>query len=366
MNLEIACAQLDIPTDFFSNHWQNDSMDKEEMYQIRNAYLKKQYRKYALASHPDKNVGVSSSEHFQKVKDAYDFLNQNMEKARVDDIESDDEQCGDIETFAPSIIPPYISKIVRGFTQSSFFDENSEMIELILDKVFVICEKQMIKWLENIELRKYKLAYQILKKCRYVFRLSDEFYILLEELDKKRMVPEYENCYKPNMVLQPAHNINVNQCDKTNIIKIEPTLEDVMENKVYQFIKDGTQYLIPLWHHELIYDHNGIDLIIQIEPLISISNNDTQIESKQIWIDSENNIHQSLDFSLVDLFELSLLEKDIEIFFGNKRVSLFSSELYLKQNQTYIWKNEGISKIVEDNIFDSSERGDLILDITIY
>jgi hypothetical protein len=360
MNLETACTQLGIPVDFFSNQYKNET-DLQEIYQIRSTYLKKQYRKYALASHPDKNMGVSSSETFQKVKEAYDFLNQAIENERYEEqYEQRDEGFVDehTEMFAPSIIPPYITKIVKCFTQSSFFDENSEMIEIILDKVFVICEKQMIKWLENIELRKYKLAYKILKKFRHVFRLTDEFYILLEELDKKRMNPEYEkNHYKT--ISQSINNIIVTH-NKTNI-KIEPRLEDVMEDMIYKFVKDGKQYLIPLWHHELIYDHIGDDLIIQIEPICSLKNSD----NKKIWIDSENNVFQSLSFSLADLFEISVNKTEIEIMFGNKKVYLVPSELYLRETQTYTWKNAGMSKIQEQNIFDSSERGDLVLEIII-
>lgn len=362
MNLEIACAQLDIPIDFFSNKWRNgdESIDREETYQIRNTYLKKQYRKCALASHPDKNMGLSSSATFQKVKEAYDYLNG------VIDVEREEEQNEFVdeytETFAPSIIPPYICKIVKCFTQSSFFDENSEMIETILDKVFVICEKQMIKWLENIELRKYKLAYKILKKFRHMFHLSDEFYLLLEELDKKRMNPDYENGFNLKIIAQNVNGIIVKRCDKTNIIKLEPRLEDVMEDMIYKFVKDGKQYLIPLWHHELIYDHNGTDLIIQIEPLILPNGNDG---NKKIYIDSENNMFQSLSFSLAYLFENSVNKKEIEIMFGNKKVCLSPFELHLRQKQTYTWKSEGMSKIQEKNIFDSSDRGDLVLEIIL-
>jgi curved DNA-binding protein CbpA len=363
MNLETACIQLDIPIDFFSNQqWQSED-DLQEIYQIRNAYLKKQYRKYALASHPDKNMGVSSSETFQKVKEAYDYLNHFIDEERYKEYQDEGFVDENTEIFAPSILPPYITKIVKCFTQSAFFDENSEMIETILDKVFVICEKQMIKWLENIELRKYKLAYKILKKFRNVFRLTDEFYLLLEELDKRRMNPEYgQNLYK-TISQQRVNIMSVTQCDKTNIIKIEPRLEDVMEDMIYKLVKDGKQYLIPLWHHELVYDHNGTDLIIQIEPLFSLNNLDKN--KKKIWIDSENNVFQSLSFSLAHLFELSINKEEIEIMFGNKKMCLFPSELLLRQTQTYTWKNEGMSKIQEQNIFDSSERGDLMLEIIL-
>jgi hypothetical protein len=73
-----------------------------------------------------------------------------------------------------------------------------------------------------------------------------------------------------------------------------------------------------------------------------------------------------LEFSLAYLFELSINKKEIEITFGNKKMCLFPSELFLRQTQTYTWKNVGMSKIQEDKIFDSSERGDLVLEIILF
>lgn len=284
MNVEEACEQLNIPPDFLSN---------DIGYELKQAYLNKQYRKCALMTHPDKN---GSSESFHKVKEAYDILS------------SLDQDVPNVNYFSP------------------FLEENSELIYIILDKMFLICEKQMIKWLENVELRKYKMVRKILIKYRNIFHLSDEFYLLLEQLDKRMGQVEYV---------------------------IEPKFKDVMDNMIYSLWKDGKQYLIPLWHHELVYDHFGKDLVIKIEPV------------GPLWIDSENHVHCSAGFSLAYLFELSTQGKELEFYFGEKKVYLNTSELLLKKRQTYTWKNEGISKIQED-IYDSSERGDLILELTIF
>jgi len=278
MNVEEACEHLNIPPDFLSNNIE---------YELKQAYLNKQYRKCALVTHPDKN---GSSESFHKVKEAYDIL----------------------------------SALDKDVSNSPFL-ENSELIDIILDKMFMICEKQIIKWLENVEMRKYKMAHKILIKYRHIFHLSDEFYLLLEQLDKRMAPVEYV---------------------------IEPKFKDIMDNMIYSLWKDGKQYLIPLWHHELVYDHFGKDLVIKIEPV------------GPLWIDSENDVHCSKTYSLAYLFELSTQGKELEIYFGEKKVFLNTSELLLKQRQTYTWKNEGISKI-KDNIYDSLERGDLILELTI-
>jgi hypothetical protein len=126
-----------------------------------------------------------------------------------------------------------------------------------------------------------------------------------------------------------------------------------MDDMIYSLWKDGKQYLIPLWHHELVYDHFGQDLVIKIEPA-----------SDPLWIDSENHVHCSINFSLAYLFELSMNRRELEVWFGKKKVYLNPCDLLLKKKQTYTWKNEGISKI-QDNIYDSSERGDLVLELTI-
>ena len=86
---------------------------------------------------------------------------------------------------------------------------------------------------------------------------------------------------------------------------------------------------------------------------------------ENIKIDDENNIHTEIYIDLVnDIPKLLKDDMNIVIKIGNSDFSINLSKLYIRKQQYYIIKNEGITKIKND-IYDISERGDLIIKINI-
>jgi len=50
------------------------------------------------------------------------------------------------------------------------------------------------------------------------------------------------------------------------ILRIEPTLYDLINQRIYIYEQEGKKYSIPMWHHELIYD----DFIVLCTPLVEM------------------------------------------------------------------------------------------------
>jgi hypothetical protein len=116
---------------------------------------------------------------------------------------------------------------------------------------------------------------------------------------------------------------------KLNIIVLEPTLDDLFEQKIFIYQYENQTYHIPLWHSELLFD----TIIFKCKPILA----------NYIQIDESNNIIITIHESISSLFlkqELSVLQFKLKV-----------SELYIKPVQTIILKNKGIPKINTEHIF---------------
>jgi hypothetical protein len=116
---------------------------------------------------------------------------------------------------------------------------------------------------------------------------------------------------------------------------------------------DGEKYFVPLWHNELYFDdklvENGKDSII-VKCIPELPEN--------ISIDENNNIQILLTVS----FTFSLLEqKSIVFYLGEKRVDLPLEDLKMQRFQTLVLRRQGISKVIDNDIYNVEERGDIIV-----
>ena len=75
-------------------------------------------------------------------------------------------------------------------------------------------------------------------------------------------------------------------------------------------------------------------------------------------IDEDNNL-------LVETkIDLDLDKSHIPVTIGNKIFEISRQELYMKREQLYRFKGQGVSKI-KDNIYDVTERSDIVVKIII-
>jgi hypothetical protein len=101
-----------------------------------------------------------------------------------------------------------------------------------------------------------------------------------------------------------------------------------------------------LWHNELHFN----DCIVYINP--ELPNN--------IEIDDNNNINIFIEMSENEMF--SGVNKKISIC-DNYDIYIDTNNLLCRKFQKYILKGIGISKINEKNIFDITQKSDIILHI---
>jgi hypothetical protein len=321
MNYEIACEILKI----------NPHIDLEL------SDLKRIYRQNALAYHPDKNPGSDTTTIFHKIKNAYDFLLVDLGYKDSDNDDFDigeDEDEATVYSFQDSIsskINSYTSiltSFLAPIIQSDTFKEiQSKLIYLIIEKLSQKCEDQAFIILEKIDKKAFVKIYELLTKYKSAFHISEEFLNRLEEHFSKK--------------------IGNDEC-----IILNPFLDDLFENNIYKLMVNEKKYLIPLWHHELIYDNSGSDLYVRCLPILP----------DQVEIDENNNIHVNYKISLNELWSKGFLEIKV----GKLVINIPKEQFKMMEHQVILLANMGISKINSRDIYNVSKKGDIYLHLDIF
>ena len=266
--------------------------------------IKKQYRILALRYHPDKPSG--STESFHKLTEAYDFLIQYKEGG------------------SENLLKTFVSYVFENY-------KSNKIILDIIDKLISFCEEKSLDLLEKIDIVLLNKIYEIIQLHREIFTVSDYFVDCLKEMIHQRT-----------------------KLDIGEHIILNPFIDDLFLDHIYKMTVENTVFLIPLWHHQLIYDHPTIqhkDIVVDCFPLLD----------ENITIDSNNNIHCSVIKDLYSVFS----EGSFSINIGNRQFIIFAKDLYLLDNQDYIICNAGISKINTGNIYDCSKKSDIYIHLQL-
>ena len=168
------------------------------------------------------------------------------------------------------------------------------------------------------------------------------------KLDKETLIKIYNiiNMNKDIFHIKPEYiskieSIINNKVQNDEVIILNPTLEDLFDNNLYRLTIDKKTYIIPLWHHELLYDNNDKDLYIRCNPVILDDNID---------VDEINDIHIYKKYKIHELWG----KEHIDIEIGNRIFTVEVNKLKLMRNQTIFILNSGISRPNIKDIYDIS------------
>ena len=289
--------------------------------ELTNEYIKKQYRKLALKWHPDKNNEIYAKEKFQRINMAYEYLINEMNEKEVKKESTN------------------YTEILTNFIYSLFKKENYEsyndILTIIKEISFgdeAITMAYLRKKFATLSQERAIELYQLLYKYMNILSISNDTLELVSLILKER--------YKSNKV-----------------IILKPTLNDIMENNIYKLYVDDQLYLVPLWHNELYFEAlDGSEITVLCQTKLPIN----------ITIDDNNNIWVE-EFIKID-GELSNLIKNniqIKIEIGIKTYEIPLDKLYIKEEQIYKLKGQGISQIIEKDIYNIELKGDIYVKIIL-
>jgi hypothetical protein len=156
-------------------------------------------------------------------------------------------------------------------------------------------------------------------------------------------------------ILDNIREIVVKKYNNVEVYKLNPTINDLLDNNLYKLYVDNVLYLVPLWHNESYFDGSGCEIIVICEPELP----------EGLVIDDDNNIFITKEiYGYNNLMNMILLNESIKINIGEKIYEIPISNLYMKREQYYKIKNEGLAKIKTD-IYDVTEKSNIIVKIVI-
>jgi curved DNA-binding protein CbpA len=285
-------------------------------------YLKKIYHKLALQNHPDKNGNtLESTEKFKQINEAYDFLQKELKYLNPDDSQRNSDE--------HSQNSPMYMDILQIFMKSIFQGNYNDIISSIVKEIVTGCKKISVKLFDELDKDTSVNIYTFLSNNRSILHLSQE---LLEEIRE--------------IVLTKYNNVMV--------YKLNPSINDLLNNNLYKLYIDEQLFLVPLWYNEVHFDGSGCEILVICEPELC----------EGTTIDDDNNIHIEKKIDFNNLAKLIGENKNIPITIGNKEVYIPVSELNMKKEQYYRIKQQGLSKIKHD-IHNVSEKADIIIKVTL-
>lgn len=296
-SFQTACRRLDI-------------MDPDPSDEL----IKKHYRLKALQYHPDKNKSPNASKDFQEVHEAYQYL------LKYNDGECflHDDQSESHSSYA-NVLLAFLNNILGE-------ESKNQLFTIILQRLSSKCEMTLINTLARLDKVTLLKLHDIVKKFGEVLHL-------------------------PDSIVKKLEDIIANKHRGDECVLLNPTLNDLFENNLYKLTVDGFVYIVPLWHHELIYDHSGNDVIVKCYPMLD----------ENIYIDAENNVHVEVIYDIQDLWG----KETVTVTVCSKTCTILVNQIRLTQFQTIAFANIGISQINPTNVYDISKRGDILVHIEL-
>jgi len=322
MNIQKALDELEI------------SLDTIELTKLNQEYIKKKYHKLALKWHPDKNNYEYAKEKFQKISEAYDYLSNELIILNGEDT-SEPYPFG--SSFDSKESKIYVD-ILSGFISSLVNGSYKEILMNIIKELSLGYEAITLTYLrqkfEVLDKQKAIELYQLLHKYKDVLYISSETLELVSSIIKEKLERSKE---------------------KDRVFILKPNLKDIIEHNIYKLYVDDNLYLVPLWHNELYFDApDGSEIIVLCQPKLLTN----------ISIDENNNIYYEKFIKIRE--ELEYLIKNtklVSIEIVGKLFYIPLDKLYLKEEQFYKFKGQGIAHISEKDMYNISSKADIIVKI---
>jgi len=319
---------------------ENDEILNLDINTLRNKYLK-----LALKYHPDKNNNsLECKEKFQEINSSYNLIIESLNEKLYDNIYKDIYKEKEENTYI-NILLIFIKKIIMNYEKNHYNDIYYNDNENIKNFNNINKKKQFIEIIKNIIINTF-------------------FNETINNIEKEKLLEIYNILYKyklffkiNNETLENLKNIIRQKYKDSDIYIINPTLDLMLENSYYKLVINEEIFLIPLWHNELHYsDKNNKSLIVLIEPILN----------DDIEIDENNNIIIIKNVNIEIIKELMNTNNNIlSVEILNLKLEIPLNKLVFQKIQYYRFKNKGLSKIDENDIYNTKNKGDIIIKIII-
>lgn len=294
-------------------------------------YIKKQFHKLALINHPDKNGNsVESTNKFQEINEAYEYMSKELKEINnlsdADFVSSETKEMNNRYIYLLSL---FIGSIIEG--------DFKEIIKKVIKDIVTIGKNISLERIfDELDKDSALEVYNFICKYRHILHIGNDTLEFVSSLIKKK----YNN---------------------DQVFILNPSIVDLIESNIFKLYVDDELYLVPLWHNELYFDGknslNNSDIIVLCNPELPAN----------MRIDEDNNLHVTKEIE--GQYLLDLIKRDHESFvsllIGNRDFSIPLNKLCMKKEQIYKFPKQGISQVIESDIYNVSCKADIIVKIQI-
>ena len=144
-----------------------------------------------------------------------------------------------------------------------------------------------------------------------------------------------------------------------NVIILEPSLNDLLSDKIYKLEMFDKTFYVPLWHNELVYSYSDennvtVNFVVKIEPILD----------DNFFIDDKNDLCVRKEIKFSDL-ERIFKNGFFDVEFANKKYKIPSEKIKIMKESQIFKFNDGIIRINQSDMFCSKERGSIMIEVNI-
>ena len=301
--------------------------------------LKKIYRISALKNHPDKNSNSQeSTTKFKEINEAYLFLygkynNDKCECSNNGNDECEDENEHEHEYCYSQLFSKFINSLMNKFSKTQI-----AALHIIIPILMNKCETLTSAMFNHMDRESLLFIHHLIVKYYAILEISSERLTGIHQIIKKKL-------------------------QENDIIIIQPTISELFDKNNIQVVEHEKKiYYVPLWHTEIYYNLNSFDenvdpqlkreLIVKCIPNLP----------DHIYIDEINNIYIDVRTRVETLFNQTKLTVAVT---ESISFDIPVDTLEFKTHQTITLKKCGIPMINTENMYDVSERMNVVIHLEI-
>jgi len=290
-------------------------------------YIRKKYHKLALINHPDKRGNTVK---FQQINEAYEYLLKELPKISGFNSKTNEPFVSSSEGIAPTNRYKYfLSCFIEGIIKGNY----KEIIKRVINEIVTGYKQISLETIfEELDKDSALEVYSFICKYKHILYIGDDTLEFVSLLIKQK----YKN---------------------DRVFILNPSIKDLLENNIFKLYVDDKLYLVPLWHNELYFDSPDGDIIVLCNPDLP----------SNITIDEDNNVYFETEINSKDhdLLDLTTNNRFVSLLLSDRSFSIPINQLYIKREQIYILKCQGISQILENDIYNVNCKSDIIVKIRI-
>lgn len=307
--------------------------------------LNKKYRIAALKYHPDKNFNSDeSTAKFKEINEAYLYLYgiyNNDDKSNSYHDKDHEEYENESNHCYAKLFSKFVSSLMNKFSKTQI-----STLQIVIQVLMNKCATLTSTMFDYIDRDSLLLIHKLIIKYHSILEISTDRLTIIREIINKKL-------------------------QENDIIILQPTISELFnENNIQVVEHEKKIYYVPLWHTEIYYNLNRHhdekneknlneskkkqerELIVKCIPSLP----------EHIYIDEINNIYIHVRTRVKNLFNQTKLTVFIS---DSVSFDIPIHTLEFKTHQTITLKKCGIPMINTENMYDTSEKMNVVIHLEI-